>query len=127
LNLFLEKNPKIPKDSMFVDGYSFDAYNKAGLGKIAENAELAVKGTAKMRPPGLNLFRWIEYLKNVMFLAPVEPGKSLAFPEGVLRLGATFGIDGDKVVYVYEDGVPGDHPNPVDVIKAIESVVEVSA
>jgi hypothetical protein len=122
----LEKNPKVPKDSMFVDGYSFDAYNKVGLGKIAENPSLAVKGSTKLRPPGLNPFRWLDYIRNVMFLSPIDPAKPVQFPEGVLRLGATFAIDGDKIVYVYEDGVPGDHPNPADVIKALETSLEVS-
>ncbi len=42
-------------------------------------------------------------------------------PEGVLRLGGTIAISGDRIIYVYEDGVPGDYPDPADVIKSFSS------
>lgn len=39
-------------------------------------------------------------------------------PEGVLRLGGTIALSGNSIIYVYEDGVPGDYPDPKDVIKS---------
>lgn len=36
----------------------------------------------------------------------------------VSQLGGTFGIDGEDVIYFYEDGVPGDHPLPNTVLQA---------
>lgn len=117
LSLFLEKNSYIPKTLMLVDDYKFNAYNAVGLGKIGESRELAVKGTRKMKPPGLKIQTWLTYIKNVGRLAPI-PKDVKGIPEGVTRLGATFGINGGEIIYVYEDGVPGDHPNPEDVIKS---------
>lgn len=37
-------------------------------------------------------------------------------PEGVLRLGGTIALSGDRIIYAYEDGVPGDYPDPIEVI-----------
>ena len=115
MKLFLENNPKIPKDLMLVDDYNFNAFNSVGFGKIGENAELAVKGTKNLKAPNLTFGRFFSYLKNVSKLAPI-PKDVKGIPEGVLRLGGTFGVNGDDVVYLYEDGVPGDHPNPADVL-----------
>jgi hypothetical protein len=117
LKLFLEKNGYMPPELMLVDDYKFNAYNAVGLGKIGESRELAVKGTRKMKPPGLKLKTWWTYVRNVGKLAPI-PKNVKGIPEGVTRLGATFGVSGNRITYVYEDGVPGDHPNPEDVIKS---------
>jgi hypothetical protein len=43
LKTFLEANPKMPKDLMLVDDYSFNAFKEMGFGKIGENPELAIK------------------------------------------------------------------------------------
>ena len=32
-------------------------------------------------------------------------------PEGVLRLGGTFVVSGNDIVYRWNDTVPGDHPD----------------
>lgn len=117
LKLFLENNPKIPAELMLVDDYSFEAFNGAGFGKIGENAELAVKGTKNMKAPALSFGRFMSYFKSVGKLAPI-PKNVKGIPEGVLRLGGTFGVDGKKVVYLYEDGVPGDHPIPYEVLSS---------
>ena len=115
MKIFLENNPKVPKNLMLVDDYSFNAFNALGFGKIGENAELAVKGTKNMKAPDLTPGRFFSYLKSVGKLAPI-PKEVKGIPEGVLRLGGTFGVDGDEVVYIYEDGVPGDHPPVKDVL-----------
>lgn len=116
LKLFLEKNPQIPVDLMLVEDYTFGAFNSAGFGKIGENAELAVKGTKKFAPPDLTPGQFFTYLRNVGELAPIPKGLKFAVPEGVVRLGGTFGIDSEKVVYLYEDGIPGDNPTPTEVL-----------
>ena len=36
LQLFLEKNPYVPKEHIFVDGYDFLAYKAIGLGRLDE-------------------------------------------------------------------------------------------
>ena len=84
LNIFLESNPNAPKELFLVDDYTFTAYNAMGFGKIAENAELSIKGTKNMKKPDLGLKKWMSYLKNVSKLAPIP--KDLKFgqiPEGV--------------------------------------------
>ena len=101
---------------MLVDNYALEAYNSAGFGKIAENAELAVKGTKKFGPPELTPKQFMTYLTNVGQLAPFPKKFSLGIPEGVLKLGGTFGINREKVVYLYEDGIPGDNPTPMEVL-----------
>lgn len=93
---------------MLVDDYSFGAFNGVGFGKIGEDAKLAIKGTKNMKAPALTAGRFFSYFKSVGKLAPNT--------EGVLRLGGTFGINGKEVVYLYEDGVPGDHPIPSEVL-----------
>lgn len=110
LRTFLEVNPAIPKELALVDDYAFGAYKEAGFGTIQDNA--AAAKDAKLRPPGIEFGKWFTYLKNVARLSPVP--KDLAFgsiPEGVLRLGGTFVIDGDEVLYSWSDKIPGDHPD----------------
>lgn len=74
LQIFLENNPKAPKELFLVDDYEFGAYKAAGFGKIGESAELSIKGTKMMKPPGFGLQKWIAYLKNVASLAPIPKG-----------------------------------------------------
>lgn len=40
------------------------------------------------------------------------------FPEGVRQVGGTFVVNGNDVVYQWNDRVPGDHPN-IDVVMAV--------
>jgi len=57
---------------------------------------------------------------NVMALSPVRKDEPLSFPEGVLRLGGTFVLDGEDVVYAFADELPGKHPEVADVMAAVE-------
>lgn len=117
LNKFLDLNPKVPRDSAFVDGYEFAAYEAAGFGKLDGSDPDAAKG-AKLTPPNLSMGDWFKYTTNLMALSPVP--KDLKFgeiPEGVLRLGGTFVVDGDEVVYQWSDKIPGDYPEVDDVLK----------
>ena len=101
---------------MLVDDYNFESFKAAGFGLIGENAELAVKGTKNLKAPDLKFGRFMSYFKSVGKLAPIPKNAKMGVPEGVIRLGGTFGIDGKEVVYLYEDGVPGDHPIPTEVL-----------
>ena len=119
LAIFLEKNPDLPKELLLTDDYSFAAYNAVGLGRIGEDQNMAVKGTKNMKAPNLSMQKWLAYASSVGKLAPIP--KDLKFgqiPEGVTRLGATYAIDGKKIVFTHEDGVPGDHPVLADVLAA---------
>lgn len=122
LNLFLEKTPKLPKDSLLVDDYSFSAYQTVGYGKIAENPENALKGTKNMQIPKFGFGRWKDYLTSAGKLAPIPAGLKFGqVPEGVLRLGGTLALQKNRILYSYEDGVPGDYPKPEDVLKAFQT------
>jgi len=119
LSLFLSKNPKIDQSCILVDDYTFDAYNSVGLGKLFDNQELTLKGSKNMQKPDFPLSKWFSYLPAAGALAPIPKGLKFGeIPEGVTRLGGTFGFKGDKIIYSYEDGVPGDYPNPEDVLKS---------
>jgi hypothetical protein len=120
LSTFLDANPNaIPYSNLFlVDGYDFAAYKTLGFGKIGENEELTIKGSKNMKAPDLGGFKgWAKYATTVGKVSPIP--KDMKFgevPEGVLRLGGTIGIVGNDVKYMYEDGVPGDYPDPKTVL-----------
>jgi len=117
LNLFLEKNPKIGREQIFVDGYDFDAYKRAGFGRFDEQAEdIQKQGLKNMEAPKLGFKGWLDYLSVTAKVAPI-PGdmKFGEIPEGVLRLGGTFVVKGDTIVYRWSDRLPGDHPDIANV------------
>ena len=99
-----------------MDDYSFQAYESVGLKSMELGQEMPKD--LKMRPPELGLRVWWKYITNVMELSPVEPG-SKEFPEGVKRLGGTFVIDGDEVIYQWNDRIPGDTPDLEEVMKVV--------
>lgn len=118
LKSFLDLNPDVPRQLCFVDdSREFLAYEAAGFGKIGSEA----MPKSGLRPPGLSLSQWFKYLINVLKLSPIRKDAKLGeFPEGVLRLGGTFVLKGEEVVYKHSDRIPGDYPNVEDVIKAAE-------
>jgi len=69
---------------------------------------------------------WFSYLSSAAKLAPVP--KDMKFgeiPEGVLRLGGTFVINRDNILYRWSDRIPGDHPDIKEVLDiAKESVTD---
>ena len=88
LSLFLEKNPDIPRDLLLADDYTFSAYKAVGFKAIAEDPEMAKKGSKNMKKPELSWNQWSGYFTSVNKLAPIP--KDLKFgqiPQGVLRLG----------------------------------------
>lgn len=122
LGKFLELNPSIPPEQMFVDDYSFAAYNSVTLGSMKDvNAfDSEQMKNVKLSAPRLDGIRgWWKYLSNVGALSPVEKGTS-GVPEGVFRLGGAFVVRGDEVVYVWRERTPGDHPDLEQVMLAVE-------
>eukprot|EP01041_Mallomonas_annulata_P010473 gene10473-21847_t len=123
LNIFLEKNPNINRDFILVDDYNLEAYKSIGLKNILEDKSQTIQGSARMSSPGLSASEWFSYMSSVGSLIPTDkPFKFGDVPQGVLKLGGTFGIINNVVNYVHLDGVPGDHPNPTDVLKSFENI-----
>jgi len=102
---------------MFVDDYSFGAYKNVGFKSFTEVDKEDVKAV-KMSAPNLSFKQWMGYAGNVGKVSPIP--KDMKFgqvPEGVLRLGGTFIVDGDEVLYQWSDRLPGDHPDIAEVVK----------
>jgi hypothetical protein len=67
-----------------------------------ENALSALKA------PDFTPSQWFSYLANVAGLSPIRKDEPVrGVPEGVLRLGGTFVVDGQDVVYAYSEELPG--------------------
>jgi len=78
LNAFLDKNPSIPRDQAFVDGYDFEAYNAMGFESLGPGAtpeaEAAAKAAAsRMQAPTLSGQQWWSYLTTVGKVSPIPP------------------------------------------------------
>ena len=70
-----------------------------------------------MAAPNLSLGQWMGYFGSVMKVSPIP--KDMKFgeiPEGVLRLGGTFVVDGNQILYQWNDRLPGDHPDIDEVL-----------
>ena len=122
LNVFLDANPWMKKDQMFVDDYSFDAYRAAGFGKFDEvDKESDAVKNFKMTAPDLKFGEWMKYFGVVNKVSPIPKEMKFGqFPEGVLWTGGTFVVQGEEVVYQWTDTIPGNHPvieNVIDIAK----------
>lgn len=112
LNNFLELNPKIARDMIFVDGANglttFPAYDAAGLGSLdnlMKDQEKTKDASKKIGAPNLGGPRaWFKYIRNVTRVSPIGRDGST---EGVKRLGGQFVLNGNDVVYAYADPLPG--------------------
>lgn len=135
LKLFLEKNQFISKSNFFVDDKKdFSAYNQLGFGNIGDHKDNVSDIVKSLKAPNMSPQRWLTYLSSASKLAPIskdakftdfitgggEKGKEKI--EGVLRLGGTFVLDETKLVYVYEDKVPGDHPIVDEVLEQVKAL-----
>ena len=119
LQAFLDKNPYIDPNQALVDGYDFEAYKAAGFGRFDEqDKDLAKEGAANIGAPTLGLEGWWNYMTSVMKVSPIPPDMKFGdIPEGVLRLGGTYVVQGDQILYRWSDRVPGDHPDIEEVMK----------
>lgn len=123
---FLDLNPNIPRDRFFVDANeNFEAYRAAGFGNMGQ-FQVAPAKLKNLEAPKLAAATWWRYLTNVNALSPVPSGLRFGeVPQGVLRLGGTFLLDGDAVLFAHADSFPGDYPAISDVLRAGNvSVVE---
>lgn len=120
LNAFLDKNPDIPRSQIAVDGYDFAAYKEAGFGRFDEKPESVTKDVVP-RPIELGGWKgWWTFLTSFMPLAPVTPDMKfpeMLTPEGLFWVGGTMVIQGDEIVYRWDDRNSGDHPNASKVLE----------
>jgi len=101
---------------MFVDNYSFDAYKQVGFKSFTDTDKEEAK-KVKMVAPDLSFSQWMGYAGSVIKLSPIPSDMKFGdIPEGVLRLGGTFVVRGDEILYQWSDRVPGDHPDIKDVL-----------
>jgi len=119
LTKFLTLNPAIPTDRSFVDiSATFDLYEAAGFRKIGDQTPDNL--TVNLKPPNLGAKQWWSYLTNVAALAPVRKGEPVTgVPDGVLRLGGTFVLNGNDVLYAQAEELPGMSPEIKDVLALV--------
>jgi hypothetical protein len=119
LNIFLEKNPDIPRSQMVVDGYDFAGYKRAGFGRFDEKPK-SVTDNAVPKPIDLGGWKgWWTFLTSFMSLAPVTPDMGfpeMLTPEGLLWVGGTIVIRGDEIIYRWDDRISGDHPDASEIL-----------
>jgi AhpC/TSA antioxidant enzyme len=118
---FLELNPSIPSNQMFVDDENLSAYDALGLGSMRNVAERSeeIRGIQLAAPDLGGIKGWWKYLSNVAAVSPTSNGK-FGIPEGVLRLGGTFVVKRDEVVYAWRERVVGDTPHLEEVMAFLE-------
>jgi len=122
LNTFLDANPNIPRDQVFVDDYSFGAYKAMGFKSFTETDKEEAKKVT-MTAPSLSFGEFMKYFSVVGKVSPIP--KDMKFgqiPEGVLRLGGTFVVNGEEIVYQWNDRIPGDHPDINQVLTIAKNV-----
>lgn len=128
LNVFLDFNPFMPRDRMYVEGYSFDAYRAAGFNRFDQVDPEQAQAGLKLTAPNLSIGEWMSWASNVVKLSPIPEGATFGeIPEGVLWVGGTFVVRGREVVYQWNDVVPGNHPEIPDVVAAARAAAEEAA
>ena len=71
---FLELNPNVPEERIFVDSSkTFEAYKAVGFGKLTD-ADASTK--PKMKPPGFSVKEWWKYITNVVALS-IDPNEKV--------------------------------------------------
>ena len=122
LETFLQANPSVPRTQILVDDYNLQAYTAVGLGK-SDFSQPLPKGKT-LQAPALDGWRgWWQYLRNVLAVSPSasETVSSEQVMESVMRLGGTFVVKGDEVVYQWNDVIPGDTPDLRKVLAAVKN------
>lgn len=133
LRMFLEQNPKIPADQILVDDYDHNSYKKTmgfeRFDEITSINQLRGLDVSKLVIPlfrTLGFSKLLKYVQNVPSLAPVEGDLNWReLPEGGLRNGGTIVLGGGnepKILYRWNDKIPGDVPDPSEVYKVASAV-----
>ncbi len=124
LRIFREKFPELKDDQLYVDDSdNSDSYQAIGFNKLFKDLDLTKKGNQKFWQ-NLNLSKDLmdKYMSTVKEVSPKFDLRKLGVSIAkVSQLGGTIGIRKNRIVYVYEDGVPGDYPSPIDVIESIKA------
>jgi hypothetical protein len=109
----LEQNPHVPRDSILVDDCeeSF-AYTSVGLGRFDEQQQDAVKNVTLSVPQLGGIRGWWKYLTTVGSIQPMTSETKFGeIPQAIFRLSGTFVVQGDTLIYRWNDKIPGDHPD----------------
>lgn len=133
LKLFLEKNPKIPADQILVDDYEHKSYKETmgfeRFDEIKSINQLRGLDPSKLVIPlfgTLGVSKLLNYVQNVPALAPLEGDLNWSdLPEGGLRNGGTIVLGGGedpRVLYRWNDKIPGDVPDPKAVYREATQV-----
>jgi hypothetical protein len=127
LQAFLDKHPDISPSQIAVDGYDFAAYKKAGFGRFDKKPESVTQDVIP-KPIKLGGWRgWWTFLSSFMPLAPVTPDMKfpeMLTPEGLLWVGGTIVIQGDEIVYRWDDRISGDYPDASKVLAIARDAAE---
>lgn len=100
----------MPRGTAFVDASKdFDAYQGVGIGNIGDLTPRV--GLVK---PELSGKQWLDYMMNVVKISPNKDNI-----EGVKRLGGSFAIRGEKIIFQHFDSIPGDDAPIEDVLVAV--------
>mmetsp|Transcript_24801 Transcript_24801/g.35570 ORF Transcript_24801/g.35570 Transcript_24801/m.35570 type:complete len:271 (+) Transcript_24801:40-852(+) len=119
LQKFLELNPFMEREKVFVDDFTdFKAYKAVGFGRFDQTDKEVAKQVKLSAPTIGGIKSWWKYFTNLNVLSPIPQGLTFGqIPEGVLRLGGTFVVSGDDIIYRWSDRLPGDHPDVKQVLK----------
>eukprot|EP00667_Euglena_gracilis_P007810 EG_transcript_7889 len=114
LKTFLELNPHVPHDSIFIDAKDFAAYRTVGFKNLFEVTPTTT------RLPSFSGGEWWAYLSNVRRVIPYGNENDLDATQRAVRLlGGTFVLDGPDVAFAWRDRVPGDELEPPAVLEQI--------
>lgn len=69
LNTFLDANPWMDKQQMFVDDYEFQLYKAAGFTRF-DRVDKEKAKSVKLTAPDLKFGEWIDYFKIVGKISP---------------------------------------------------------
>lgn len=120
---FLELNPTLPRDRVFVDAsQNYEAYKAMNFLSLDSKMGARNLEGLTMTAPNLDAGTWFGYLTSVVTLSPIRAGEA-GIPEGVTLLGGTFVLSGEQVVYASADRIPGDYPKPSDVLRRAKALV----
>mmetsp|Transcript_28791 Transcript_28791/g.81217 ORF Transcript_28791/g.81217 Transcript_28791/m.81217 type:complete len:169 (-) Transcript_28791:183-689(-) len=113
LEAFLEKNPKIPRESVLVDDYEFGAYQAAGFSRFdKQNSQTMMAASKRISLPPFEGWKdWWTYLTTAGKIMPIPKDATFGYyPVGIVQLGGTFVINGNDIVYRWSEKLPSDHP-----------------
>eukprot|EP00747_Dinoflagellata_sp_TGD_P190118 gnl/TRDRNA2_/TRDRNA2_51309_c0_seq1.p2 gnl/TRDRNA2_/TRDRNA2_51309_c0~~gnl/TRDRNA2_/TRDRNA2_51309_c0_seq1.p2 ORF type:complete len:129 (-),score=31.01 gnl/TRDRNA2_/TRDRNA2_51309_c0_seq1:274-660(-) len=125
---------------MFIDDFrSMNAYNAVGFKRsfmqtFFDTEELWKLNLTTYASSPLSPGQWLSWMRDFTKMAPFEKNTRLGMknftllPDGGLRLGGTFVVKGNDVIYQWNDLMPGDHPNIEEVLSiAKEAALEEGA